>query len=156
MQRDAYKRRPFPAEPQARVLAAPGTSPLGRYGLILMIGLVCALALATLPVMANEADSQDCLNARDVQQFEIISNDMLVLHGKFDKQWVSRLPHACAGLRKNMLLTINRFGSKICANDRFEARDHGPLSLGTSCRLGQFEPVAVEQVIALKQAIEAS
>jgi len=119
--------------------------------------LILVLLLVPLSV-DGWADSEptNCLYARDVKQFEILDNKHLLLIGRFDRRWLNRLKTQCAGLRKNMVLNVSRFGSQICANDRITAtsrgavRGEGPTA---NCLLGQFEPVTLEQVAQLKKSL---
>ena len=117
------------------------------------------LLLLLVPLSVNSwADSEptNCLYARDVKQFEILDNKHLLLIGRLDRRWVSRLKTQCSGLRKNMVISVSRFGSQICANDRITAtsrgavRGEGPVA---NCLLGQFEPVSLEQVAQLKASL---
>ncbi len=124
------------------VVAAIGLSPLS------------ALAEAEAAAKAQEADN--CVYAREVEQFEILDNETLLLYGKLDKIWLNRLGNRCAGLRDNMAVYLERYGSQICANDRFSARRHGDSGPAARCRLGAFEPISKEQIPALKQALAES
>ena len=115
--------------------------------------------LLTPGVVFADTELTDCVYARDVQQFEILNDRTLLLIGRLDRRWVNRLNTRCAGLRKNMVLNISRFGSQICANDRITATSRGAV-LGEGpvahCRLGKFEAVSPEQVAALRQSLTES
>jgi hypothetical protein len=119
------------------------------------LGLSLIALMVSGSVLAGERD-EACVYARDIKQFEILSNEVLLLHGKFDKYWINRLSSRCAGLRKNMIVHIDRYGSQMCANDRFSAQSRGPFNDGptTSCRFGAFEAVAAEQVVAFKKSLQ--
>ncbi len=117
------------------------------------------LVLLLVSVSADSwADSEptNCVYARDVKQFEILDNEHLLFIGRLDHRWLNRLKTRCAGLRKNMVLNISRFGSQICANDRITAtsrgavRGEGPVA---NCLLGQFESISLEQVAQLKASL---
>ncbi len=116
---------------------------------------VLVLLLSPAFVWAD-AETTDCVYARDVKQFEILNDSTLLLIGRLDRRWVNRLNTRCAGLRKNMVLNVSRFGSQICANDRITAtsrgavRGEGPVA---NCLLGKFEPVTPEQVAMLRQSL---
>ena len=119
--------------------------------------LLGILVLLLMPVVIlADTKPADCVYARDVQQFEILNDRILLLIGRLDRRWVNRLNTRCAGLRKNMVLNISRFGSQICANDRITATSRGAV-LGEGpvahCRLGKFEAVSPEQVAALRQSL---
>ena len=106
-------------------------------------------------VTAAVAPSQppaNCVYARDVRSIEILNEDVVVIRGSRGRYWLNEFHNRCSGLRKNMVLSIARYGSQLCANDRVEAHDRGLVSIGpaASCRLGEFQPVAVEQVATLK------
>ena len=100
----------------------------------------------------NASEVENCLYAREIRSVEVLDERGLVIRGSHDRYWVNEFAHKCAGLQKNMVLNFKRYGSQVCANDRVSAQDRvfdgfGPL---TSCRLGKFQPVAMEQVVTLK------
>ena len=103
-----------------------------------------------------DTEPTNCVYARDVKQFEVLNDETLLLIGRLDRRWVNRLNTRCAGLRKNMVLNISRFGSQMCANDRVTAtsrgavRGEGPVA---NCLLGKFEAVSPEQVATLRQSL---
>lgn len=98
-----------------------------------------------------EQTSEPCVYARNVRNIDVIDEQLLVLRGTADRYWISRLPNKCDGLTDRMYLAIDRYGSKICRNDRFEAHENGG-GFYTSCRFGEFEPVAKGTVDTLKMA----
>lgn len=106
---------------------------------------------ASLAALETVAESEDCVLARNVRNIDIVNNELLVLRGRADRWWVSRLPNKCPGLRDRMLLSIDRYGSQICRNDRFEAHETGG-GFYTSCRFGAFEPVTEGSIQAIKVA----
>ena len=100
-----------------------------------------------------------CVYARDIKEFEILSEELLLLHAKSERILLNRLATRCSGIRKNMVLRIERYGSQLCANDRIEAHHSGAPGqdgFAASCRLGKFENVAAEQVVVLRRALENS
>ncbi len=116
---------------------------------------VCVIAGATaLPAWAEEPER--CLYARDLDQFEVLNNEMILIHGKVGKVWLNRLASRCAGLRDNMYLSVERSGSQVCANDRVTARRPGDGGPAARCRLGKFESLTKEQIPALKQSLAES
>ena len=116
---------------------------------------VCVIAGATaLPAWAE--GTENCLYARDLDQFEVLNNEMILIHGKVGKIWLNRLASRCAGLRDNMYLSVERSGSQVCANDRITARRPGDSGPAARCRLGKFEVLSKEQIPALKQSLAES
>ena len=117
---------------------------------------------AMLLVSANcwaDVVPTDCVYARDVKQFEILNDETLLLNGKFDRQWINRLNTRCAGLQKNMILNLARYGTQICANDRITATERGAMRgevPAATCRLGRFEPVGPEQVTEFRTSLAAT
>lgn len=94
-----------------------------------------------------------CVYARDIKRFEILNQTTLILHGKQDRVWLNELATRCGGLRKHAMLTLNRYGTQVCANDRIYARSRGadfseaPIS---SCRLGSFRILKPEELELLR------
>ncbi len=122
---------------------------------LVFTALVFTALVFTESVWADDI-KKDCVYARDIQQFEVLDEGTLLLDGKFDRIWVNRLRTHCAGLRKNMIISVSRFGSQICANDRITATDRGAVAGEgpvASCRLGKFEPVDPEQLAALRASL---
>ncbi len=119
-----------------------------------LLGILIGLTLGAA-AQADPATGEDCVYARDVRSVEVLSDDMLLMHGRADRLWLNRLHTRCTGLDDDMILEFARYGSKICSNDRLEARERleGFSGIGASCRLGKFESVAIEQVQALRQSL---
>ena len=109
-----------------------------------------AVDLNTLLGAEPVAQATDCVYARDVRTIEVLDERGIVLRGTHDRYWINQFKHKCAGLRKNMVLNLSRYGSQICANDRVQAQERGDIGPIASCRLGKFQPVALEQVTTLK------
>ena len=104
---------------------------------------------------AEAVERETCIYARDIKRFEILSEEFVLVFGKHDRYWLNRLDSRCVGLRKNMIITTNRYGSQLCANDRFAARavagpNDGPMR---QCQLGTFEAIALEQIPTLRQSL---
>ena len=121
------------------------------------LGLSLIAVMTSGSIQADEG-GEACIYARDIKQFEILSDEVILLRGKFDKYWINRLGSRCAGLRKNMIVQVDRYGSQMCANDRFSAHSRGPFNDGpaTTCRFGAFEEVVAAQVLVLKQSLQES
>ncbi|MFT7651154.1 MAG: hypothetical protein ACI9ON_002025 [Limisphaerales bacterium] len=121
---------------------------------LLGVSLVTSVAWADSEVQNIEPQAEvkleACVSARQVRNIEVIDEQMLVLRGTADRFWLSRLPNKCAGLEDRMYLSIERYGSKICANDRFTASESSGFRM--SCRFGKFEPVVQATVAAVKVA----
>ena len=135
--------------------------------------LVLVTALLSTPFYGNQisvpaenkteapvaGEAKACVYARDVKRFEILSDELLLLHAKSDRLLLNRLATRCSGLRKNMVLQVGRYGSQLCANDRIEAHHSGALAgegFAKSCRLGKFEDIAPEQLAALRRSLKTS
>lgn len=98
-----------------------------------------------------EFDPVDCIPSREIKNMEVINDSVVVLHGSHDRFWVNKLRHKCHGLRSDMALRVIPWAGRFCANDRFEARERfqdGPYTI--SCRWGEFEPAAIDQVALIK------
>ena len=137
------------------------------------VGLLLVTAMLSTPLYGNQVDvalehridaaaagdTKTCVYARDIKRFEILSNELFLVHAKADRVLLNRLATRCSGIRKHMVLQVARSGSQLCANDRVEAHHRGaPLSEGfaTSCRLGEFEILVPEQVATLRRSLETS
>lgn len=109
------------------------------------------------PLQAEPGDPVDCINARAIRRIEILNNEILIVTGTHDHYWVNQLPRKCVGLRKNMILHIERFGSQICRNDAFEAYERADIGPFTAhCRWGEFQPAVLEQIFMIKNELEKS
>ena len=99
----------------------------------------------------GEVEPVDCIPSREIKNMEVVNDRVVVLHGTRDRFWVNKLRHRCHGLRYNMALKVIPWAGRFCANDRFEARERfqgGAYMI--SCRWGEFEPAAIEQVALIK------
>ena len=105
-----------------------------------------------------QVERLDCLHFRQIRGVEAVGEHYFVFRGSQDRYWLNRLSQRCVGLDRDMVLGFERFGSRLCALDQVTGRErHFASSFHVSCRLGHFEPVTVEQVVALEQMlVEAS
>ena len=110
------------------------------------------VSMAPVPEAEN-VESERCIYARKVRSIDVVDEQMLALRGTANRYWLSRLPNKCAGLDDRLMLQVDRYGSRLCVNDRFVAAEHDGL-FSTSCRFGEFEPVSKETVHMLKQAAD--
>ena len=110
------------------------------------------VSLAPKPEAEN-VDTDRCIYARKIRSIDVVDEQMLALRGTAGRYWLSRLPHKCAGLSDRLVLSIDRYGSRICSNDRFVASEREAV-FETSCRFGEFEPVTKETVVTLKAAVD--
>lgn len=124
-----------------------------------MLRFLMALSALVLTNVGWADDATtDCVYARDIQQFEVLDEGTLLLYAKFDRLWVNRLHTRCAGLRKNMIINVSRFGAQICSNDRITATDRGAIAGEgpvASCRLGSFDAVDKDQLATLRASLQA-
>ena len=126
--------------------------------LLILPGASIAGEIAELAPL-SDVPREDCLRVRSIRGMEIMNQEMLIVRGSFDRYWINRLPARCAGLRPDMVLSLDVYGNQVCRNDRFSAKDRGlmHMGMGASCRWGAFEPVTIEQVNVLRQSLaEAS
>ena len=107
------------------------------------------------PTLTEAVPLEACVQARRVRNIDVVDEQLLVLRGTADRFWLSRLPNRCDGLKDRMVLSIDRYGSKICANDRFVAHEPPMGGFQVSCRFGQFEPVVAATVQALKAVAQS-
>ena len=119
-------------------------------------------AITAEQILANPLKESDyarkvrCLAAARYRRVEIVGNMALAFHGRRDEVWLNVLPRRCPGLRKNMVLAIERGSLRVCARDRFRGLSPGSLDLPTSiCALGPFEPMTREHLDAMRDALVA-
>lgn len=99
---------------------------------------------------------ENCLYARQIKDMEVLDEQHILVRGSGQRFWLSALRTSCDGLDERKLLSVHRYGSKLCANDRFDVQDRGGFTVRTACRFGEFQPVASEQVPGLRQQTKES
>ncbi len=103
---------------------------------------------------SDDIEPSNCIKVRLVRSVEIVNEKILILRGTHGRYWLNKLRNQCHGLRDDMMLAVHRYGTQICANDRFEAQERTSVSPFTiSCRWGQFEPLVIEQVAVIKRGL---
>lgn len=98
-----------------------------------------------------------CLNSGQYNRVEVLDRRNLVFWGPGDRIWLNRLRAECLGLRRNAVLRFDLHSSRVCNLDSVTAVERSFWfwrRTSASCSLGQFEPISMEQVAALKTAIQ--
>ncbi len=116
------------------------------------------------PLDASEyVETRRCLS--NYRHIEILDDRMLVFEGSGKKLWLNELPIRCPGLRRNSTLALRTDSSfgRLCKMDSVAVVDwfgypwfrRWPWhwANGPRCTLGEFQPVSITQVQAIKQAI---
>ena len=113
-------------------------------------------------VLANPLDdaaytnNRRCLSVGRYRQVDILNNQTLVFRGRGNRAWVNLLPRRCVGLRRDMILAIERRGPRICSRDQFRAMPRIGATVGTAfCSLGVFHPVHADNLGAIEGALRA-
>ncbi len=113
-------------------------------------------------VLANPLDdaayssNRKCLSVGRYRQVDILNSQTLVFRGRGNRAWVNVLPRRCVGLRRDMVLAIERRGPRICSRDQFRAMPRIGAMLGTAfCSLGMFRPVHADNLGAIESALKA-
>ena len=101
------------------------------------------------PIVEATPEKASCIRARSVRNLEVVNEQAILVRGTAKRFWLSTLPSQCSGLDERKILQVNRYGSQICANDRFEVHDRGGFGALGSCHFGAFEPITPEQVATL-------
>ena len=98
-------------------------------------------------------ENKSCIYARNIRDIEVIDEQTIAIRVKSKEYWVNHLANRCAGLRKNMLFKVSRYGSQLCAQDRLTAQHRG-LSAGSTrtCILGEFAPANAASINSMKSA----
>ena len=118
--------------------------------------------LSAEQILANPLDEsayaqkRRCLATARYRRIEIVGNMALAFHGRGEDVWLNVLPRRCPGLRKDMVLAIERNSLRTCARDRFRGMSRGSLDLSTSvCSLGSFEHMTRERLDVMRDALVA-
>ncbi|QDZ09019.1 hypothetical protein FPZ24_03160 [Sphingomonas panacisoli] len=82
----------------------------------------------------------DCVDQSQLGGPDIVDNRTILYRQSLKRIWRNDLPAACPGLRPQTLLVVEIWGSRLCSNDRFQARDRDTIIPGPYCRLGKFTP----------------
>ena len=82
---------------------------------------------------------QRCID-RSVSGPQIIDARTLIYTQSGRRIWINTLPAACPALRPDSVLIVQAFGSGMCENDQFQARQPSQIIAGPICRFGKFTP----------------
>ncbi|WP_231726099.1 MULTISPECIES: hypothetical protein [unclassified Sphingomonas] len=69
-----------------------------------------------------------------------IYGDDTIIYRDGARLWRTGPVGACPGLRPDVILVIDRFGSQLCRNDRFRTVDRGVGIPSGDCRFDSFTP----------------
>lgn len=82
---------------------------------------------------------QRCIDSSQFNGPRIIDARRIAYH-QSGREWVSDLPAACPGLRRDATLIVDVYGGQLCQNDRFRTVYPGQSIPGPYCRFGKFTP----------------
>lgn len=95
-----------------------------------------------------------CLSMGRYRQVDIVDNRMLVFRGRGNRAWINILPRRCVGLRPDMILSVERRGTRICSRDLFKGVPRMGMEAGAAtCALGMFHPVPQDNLAAIRDAL---
>ena len=105
---------------------------------------------------ADYAKSARCLFRGLYRRIEVLNDQVLVFHGRGERVWLNVLQRRCAGLRPDMILSLELRNMRICAHDQFR----GVVRIGSDvstpiCILGEFAPVSPDNIHAMRDALMA-
>ena len=83
---------------------------------------------------------QSCIDLSQSNGPQVIDARRIAYHQSGRREWVSDLPEACPGLRRDVTLIVEVYGSQLCENDRFRTISPGQSIPGAYCRFGKFTP----------------
>ena len=113
-------------------------------------------------ILANPLDNSAyletsrCLSTGHYRRVEVMNNQVLIFHGRRDEIWLNILPTRCLGLDRDMILSVEKRGMRLCSRDRFrgEPRFRGGTE-SMPCSLGVFQRTSPENVAAIRDALGA-
>ena len=122
-----------------------------------------AVLAETLPADAY-VGTTDCIRARGVRRVDVLDRGHLLVFGSHERAWLNRLETRCLGIRDDMIIMFDLWGTKVCRWDFAYAQDRRKHSFdnyrdggiiggyASRCRLGEFEEIDHQQAEMLPQA----
>ena len=99
-------------------------------------------------------EQKNCLRIRDVDDVEVLDETLVLFHGRRGELWLNQLSSQCYGLEQEMILRFKTYAGTYCRLDPFRGTPYfSRIAITAECRLGDFEPVDVVQVDALRTAV---
>ena len=103
------------------------------------------------------SQSRRCLATNRYRRIDIVTDQALVFVGRGDTVWLNMLPYRCHGLRRDMVLVLEQSSMRVCARDRLRGLARSSAEPATAaCALGQFQPLARENLAAMRDALVAA
>ncbi len=109
-------------------------------------------------------ETTDCIRARGVKRVDVLDRGHLLIFGSHKRAWINRLETQCLGIRDDMIIMFDLWGTKICRYDFAYAQDRSKHSFdnyrdggiiggyASRCRLGPFEEVDHQQAEMVLEA----
>jgi hypothetical protein len=97
-------------------------------------------ALAQAVAGRTAGTPQRCVDRTNVGGPQIVDDHTLIYNQSGRRLWINTLPAACPSLRRDSLLIVQAFGTQMCQNDQFQARQPTDIISGPICRFGTFTP----------------
>ena len=103
------------------------------------------------------SQSRRCLATNRYRRIDIVTDQALVFIGRGDTVWLNMLPYRCHGLRRDMVLVLEQSSMRVCSRDRLRGLARSSAEPATAaCALGQFQPLARENLAAMRDALIAA
>jgi len=121
------------------------------------------------PNPTEYGETKRCLSDTEYRGLRILDDRHILFEGRRGKYWINTLAYRCPDLRFGDTLIMRRFsGMRMCATDRFNVADWfnwpwyrrwpwdwwSTWNTGTTCVLGQFQPVTEDQVTEIRAVLE--
>jgi hypothetical protein len=117
--------------------------------------LAPALLLRAPGVFAQDAHAADsfsvqCISLTRVTRTQILDDQTILFYMRGQKTYSNHLRRDCPGLDEKARFAYQTTNGRLCNNDMITLLERGSgLNAGITCRLGEFLPAAVEEVLDL-------
>ena len=109
------------------------------------------------PKTEDYVEYERCINRRLVRKTEVLDDRHIAFQVSRSEYYLAQFEHRCIGMRRKQPIQIVSRGSGICEFDRVRPIDDfgGGAMLGAVCSMPKLQKITKEQLVALKDTIQA-
>lgn len=110
------------------------------------------------PEQEDYSDQERCIPAHRIREINVIDEKHIEFVMLAKQYYLVQLKHRCPGLRRGFPVIYEPSGRRLCATDGIRATYRGMgggYQPGMRCALDGFQEVSKEQLVALKDALQA-
>ncbi len=100
-------------------------------------------------------EDERCIRTDQIRNIDIIDDKHIAFEVRRNQYYMVQFERRCLGLRRNSTVVFEPIGNRLCRLDGIRPIDEWGGIPGAKCTIPGFESVTKEQIVMLKEALQA-